>query len=104
MTHFEGSSRHNGRLTLDPKVPGAIDVTVDEIDLSEVWEGVKYPSCTLPGTYKMVDGHLTICFETGPDRHRPTGFVAENSRTTLLMLARQCGLQRLSQRGEHHGA
>jgi len=89
VTHFEGSSRPlNGTLTSDPAVPGAIDIKVDEIDLSEIWEGVKYPSCTLPGIYKTDDGHLTICFETGADRHRPTQFVAENNRTTLLTLAR----------------
>src|SRR4051794_17895672 len=53
ITHFGGSSKDLvGTLTLVPGSGNAIDVNVEAIDLSELWQGVQYPKCTVPAIYK----------------------------------------------------
>jgi uncharacterized protein (TIGR03067 family) len=90
VSHFCGSSRElKGALTARPDVgPMAVDLEVEAVDLSEVWESAKYPACTLPGIWKIDGGRLTICFQTGPSRRRPAEFVSDRRDTVLLSLER----------------
>jgi uncharacterized protein (TIGR03067 family) len=89
ITHFCGSSKTlTGDFTLDDQHPLNIDLHVDAIDLSDVWPGVRYPQCTLPGIYKISDGRLTVCFPIGMDPHRPTKFEVMRNGTYIISVTR----------------
>ncbi len=78
-----------GRMVMDAGgVAGAIDLEADGVDMSEVWSGVVYPKCTLPGIYKVEAGVLTVCFMTGEKRERPGEF-ASGKETYLVRFVRE---------------
>jgi uncharacterized protein (TIGR03067 family) len=90
VSRFCGSSRDlKGAFALDQvSSPKTVDLDVDEIDLSDLWEGVKYPKCSLRGIYKLVGDSLTICFRTDSNSQRPSDFVSKDSNTVVLSLVR----------------
>src|SRR4051794_4255227 len=54
VTHFRGTSKDLvGTISLVPGTDNAIDLNVEAIDLSEIWEGVTYPRGVLPAIYKF---------------------------------------------------
>jgi uncharacterized protein (TIGR03067 family) len=66
VSRFCGASSDlHGTFALDTSAATkTFKLIVDEIDLSEIWEGVKYPKCTILGIYKLEDNTLTVCFQT----------------------------------------
>jgi uncharacterized protein (TIGR03067 family) len=90
ISRFCGSASDlKGTFKLDPTAtPNAVDLNVDEIDLSDLWEGVKYPKCTLHGIYKLDGDSLTICVRTRSDVRPPSDFVANDRDTVVLSLVR----------------
>ncbi len=90
VSRFCGSSSDlKGRFVLDPaSSPKVFDLNVEEIDLSELWEGLKYSKAFLRGIYKLDGDSLTICFRTDSNSKRPTDFVSKDSNTVVLSLVR----------------
>lgn len=54
--------------------PSAIDLDVDEFDMSPIGEPVKYPHCLLRGIYQLDGNELVICFHESVSAPRPTEF------------------------------
>ncbi len=90
VSHFCGSSKdRKGKFTLDPAAtPKTVDLEVDEIDLSELWEGVTYPKCSLRGIYELKNDTLTICLRTGSNLERPKDFEPKGKNVLALSLDR----------------
>ncbi|HTW94258.1 MAG TPA: redoxin domain-containing protein [Tepidisphaeraceae bacterium] len=81
-----GATDLRGTMAIDPEAdPRAINLNVGEFDWSD---DVKYPACVLPGIYKLDANQLTVCFQIGPDRKRPTDFVSRDEKTIVLVLRR----------------
>jgi RNA polymerase sigma factor (sigma-70 family) len=78
-----------GSFTLDPAAkPKAIDLKVEEFDLSGFGFPLKVPTVTLPGIYRLDDDRLTVCFPTEPGRKRPTDFTSGDQGTVVATLGR----------------
>jgi uncharacterized protein (TIGR03067 family) len=90
VSRYCGSaSALKGTFKHDPTAaPNAVDLNVDEIDLSDLWEGVKDPKCTLHAIYKHDGDSLTICIRTRSDLKPPSDFVANDRNTVVLSLVR----------------
>jgi len=97
VTHFCGSRNDlHGTFTLSHDSSAAMDLNVDAVDVSDVWVGAQYPKAMVPAIFKLGLDQLTICFTTGRDRQRPTGFVTDNIKTHLLTLVRtHAGFERV---------
>lgn len=87
--YFDLSKDLQGRFRLDPAAnPKTIDLQVDELDLSAVFDGVKIPACTVRGIYKLDRDRLIICFPTDGRQERPPGFDVKDKRVAVLTFAR----------------
>jgi uncharacterized protein (TIGR03067 family) len=85
----EVSKDLRGRFRLDPLTnPKAIDLQVDELDLSEAWTGIKIPACTVHGIYKLDGDRLVICLPTDGRQERPAGFDTKDKNVAVLTFAR----------------
>lgn len=71
----------------------AIDLDVDEFDMSATGEPVKYPRCLLQGIYKIDGGHLTICFYPSQDAQRPTDFESHRNEIVLRLVRAEPGFK-----------
>ncbi len=69
-----------GTLVFDPKDPTAVDLKFDELDLSELLEGYKFPAGVLPGRYKLDGERLTLCLPVKYDGKRPDTFEANGDQ------------------------
>src|ERR1700743_846626 len=54
--------------------PQKVDLEVEGIDLSEIWEGVNYPAARVRGIFEVKDGELRVCLGLGPKVGRPAKF------------------------------
>ncbi len=90
ISRFRGSASDlKGTFKLDPSAtPNAVDLNVDEIDMPDLYTGVKYPKCTLHAIYKLDGDSLTICFRPGSNFQRPSDFVSNDRHTVVLSLVR----------------
>jgi uncharacterized protein (TIGR03067 family) len=83
------SSDLKGTFILDPAAePKAIDLRIDEFDLSEAGAPVKIPTLTLPGIYQLDGDQLTVCFPIDPTVKRPADFHPRDKRAVVLTLGR----------------
>lgn len=73
--------------------PQAIDLDVNEFDMSATGEPVKYPHCLLQGIYKIDGGHLTICFYPSQDDQRPTNFEPHHNEILLQLVRAEPGFK-----------
>jgi uncharacterized protein (TIGR03067 family) len=90
VSHFCGSSHDlKGTYRLDPAVaPKTVNLSIERIELSELWQGVAYPSCNLPGIYEIDGDLLTVCLRTSSKLPRPSAFSADDNDTIILSLVR----------------
>ncbi|HTU92745.1 MAG TPA: redoxin family protein [Gemmataceae bacterium] len=78
-----------GRFRIDSSTnPKAIDLEVEELDLSEAFTGIKFPACTVHGIYKLDGDHFTVCFPVDGRQARPSGFDVKDKFVTVLTFAR----------------
>ena len=77
----------HGTFSLPPKgSPHAIDLDVDEFDMSATGEPVKYPHCLLRGLYKIENDRLTICVFTSQEAQRPGDFQPHGNEIVLQLV------------------
>ncbi len=90
ISRFCGSDRSlKGAFTLDrAATPKTVDLNVEAIDLSAMWDGVTYPKCSLPGIYTLTNDTLTLCVHTGPGQ-RPADFAAKSPNALTVTFMRE---------------
>lgn len=87
--YFELAKDLRGRFRLDPSAsPKTIDLQVDELDLSAVFEGVKIPACTVRGIYKLDGDRFIVCFPTDGRQEPPPWIDVKDKRVAVLTFAR----------------
>ena len=65
-THFEGSSASfTGRVVDVGGKTGAWDLDVFGIDMSEMWEGIKYEKSRVSGIYAVAGDEMRVCVRMG---------------------------------------
>ena len=98
ITHFCGSKNDlHGSLIFSADFDAAVDLYVEAVDVSDVWEGAKYPKAVRPGDLQKLElNRLTISYATGADRHRPADYSVNDIKTHVLTLARaHAGFERM---------
>lgn len=82
FSHWYGISKDvKGTIILDPAGPGSVDLKIESIDLGEMFAGVSYPACTLPGIYQIEGDRLLVCCQFGSNPRRPSDFRAATEGT-----------------------
>lgn len=78
-----------GKFVLDPAAnPPAIDLTLDEFELSGSGAPIKVPAGTHAGICKLDGDRLTVCFVAAAGGRRPTAFDAADDATIRLTLVK----------------
>ena len=87
MSRFRGSTKDlTGTFTLNRGVSTqSIDLNTDEIDLSDLWEGVKYSTWRWALIYRYDGDSLAIRLHIGSDSQRPRDFVTNESDHDLTL-------------------
>jgi RNA polymerase sigma factor (sigma-70 family) len=88
LSHFLELSRDlKGKFVLDPAAhPKAIDLRVQEYDLSASGPALKIPACTLPGIYRLDGDRLTVCFPVEGGGERPTAFATGGGMVLITLV------------------
>jgi len=84
-----------GTLAFDPAKPGTVDLTLAELDLSELFPDYKVPAGTLPGRYRLDGDRLTLCFSRQFAGTRPETFEATADRYLATLVRAPAGFKAL---------
>jgi uncharacterized protein (TIGR03067 family) len=68
-----------GTIVLDPAKFGAVDLKIQEFDMSELGMKLKIPAGTLQAIYSLKEDELTLCFPASFEDKRPTSFDDANN-------------------------
>lgn len=68
-----------GTIVLDPTNRTAIDLKIQEFDLSDLGVPMKIPAGTLPSIFSLKDDRLTLCIPRTFEGERPVSFESNNN-------------------------
>ncbi|QJX00452.1 redoxin family protein [Frigoriglobus tundricola] len=84
-----------GTLAFDAEKPGAVDLTLAELDLSELLPDYKVPAGTLRGRYRLTGERLTLCFSRHFAGPRPEAFEATADQYLVTLVRAPAGFKEL---------